>query len=821
MGKYTSPLEEDRQFWTSPIFFPILAFIAGIGISEYYPLVPYSAYFGIPVGLAAYFSTKKRAQLSLIGLVAICFSAGSLHYACFNRVLPSDHIKNFVPDDRKGAVPKVHLTGWVYTPAETSWPEKTFPYHSDPSLRTRFLVQAQEIRIGQTDYPATGLVQVTLPGMIDCYYPGQQIKITGRLSSTDVPVSDFPFPGQAHYSQHNGIFARLYADSPEDIAILSTRESGLDVLLNKGRQFARSLLLGNDQPRGESTTGLLMALILGDRYRMQNELNQAMIKIGAAHFLAVSGFNLAVLAGGFWFLCSCVGLSRKITTVVIILTTLVYAFLTDLQPSVVRATVMIVIISLGTLFRKETNALHSLTVAALVLLVINPNQLFNPGFQLSFASCLGLILLAGPLYRFMFVPKEIPLIQQVQTSPGSFRVIFQLLVRGIEIAFCSSIAAGIATIPLVMVYFKFISLMGPISSVVLFIPSVVLTMAGFVQLVMAIFFPLVGGFLAYINDYVCQGFTFLAMNLSKIPGSSFDVPPPAWYLTAGYFAIIFYPVLDRHARPFLASFRLPLLLVVIAIYLGTWLWGQDRNRAWVYVPADSEGQAVMVYTGQDLLLVDCGAWSTGKLGELVRSASCRFMTQPQAVVLTTPSQQYFNDLWSIRDQNPQIQVFTTPGFDRIPANPNDPVKILHQSGLNMTSVTVGDEVSAGKVKINPLFPPKLSKEEDFLLSDMNRTGVVLVEQVEMKTVIGTCLNSRICSLLSRNYPDLRADTLIFGSGSQRGGSLERLIAQLRPKQIVISGRLRSDTRQWYQSLSKKVRVQVRFAADERGVLIEK
>jgi hypothetical protein len=260
-----------------------------------------------------------------------------------------------------------------------------------------------------------------------------------------------------------------------------------------------------------------------------------------------------------------------------------------------------------------------------------------------------------------------------------------------------------------------------------------------------------------------------------------------------------------------------LLLITILTYFTLWLWADSPCNTWAYVPADSEGQSVVIYTGKGLAFIDCGASHEGKLGEWSRLAACQFFAQPQLAILTHPSQEYFNDFWSIASETPHFPVFLLPNFANSRASDDEPVKTLLNSGDYFHNCATGTQILHDRIKFCILFAPQE-------LISFNRNlaqtgGVVLADLGATKIVVASELAPYACGFLCRNYPDLRAQTLIINGSSSHGRLMERLIAHLQVQTLVVTGRLRFSERNFYQSLSIKYNFNFVEAIRKGGVLI--
>ena len=139
-------------------------------------------------------------------------------------------------------------------------------------------------------------------------------------------------------------------------------------------------------------TGLLMGLLAGDRSGIPEVLRSDFQRSGLVHVLAISGFHVVLLAGMLMIFLKATGLPHKIVIIVAVTLLAIYVPVTGGSPAVRRAVMMFAIPLIGTLFGKPANTLNSLGVALLLIILPEPNVIWNPGFQLSFAATAGIII---------------------------------------------------------------------------------------------------------------------------------------------------------------------------------------------------------------------------------------------------------------------------------------------------------------------------------------------------------------------------------------------------------------------------------------------
>src|SRR3989338_5893972 len=151
--------------------------------------------------------------------------------------------------------------------------------------------------------------------------------------------------------------------------------------------------------------------LLGDRYNIPRHINELFQMAGVVHILAISGFNVGIVAYVIFLFLKIFPLGRRWHYILTILILIAYAVLTGGQPPVVRATIMAVVFLAGFILEREPESVNTLACAALLILLMNPVNLFDVGFQLSFVSVLAIIV---------FYPKCVSLFSSQREPNGKF-----------------------------------------------------------------------------------------------------------------------------------------------------------------------------------------------------------------------------------------------------------------------------------------------------------------------------------------------------------------------------------------------------------------
>lgn len=187
------------------------------------------------------------------------------------------------------------------------------------------------------------------------------------------------------YCYHQGYYYTQYLDSISFNSIIDYKPSYIDKTASVRRLIADYLQYSKFS---SSAAQFLIAISIGDKKYLDEDVRESFAKVGIAHILALSGFHLGILATILLILLlplDLLGL-RSWRIYLVLLMLLFYCYLVGFPSSLVRAWVMMVCVS-GAIILSRRNALpNSLALAALIILLFSPHQLFNVGFQLSFVA---------------------------------------------------------------------------------------------------------------------------------------------------------------------------------------------------------------------------------------------------------------------------------------------------------------------------------------------------------------------------------------------------------------------------------------------------
>lgn len=305
--------------------------------------------------------------------------------------------------------------------------------------RAQLHVQADSIFTLNNWYDTDGLVLVETD-RIDSLSYGDRIRATGLLA---IPATWDTF-SYADYLGRQGVFSIMRNAGVEILG--SGQGSTLPSLVIRFKGALRDHI---NRALPEPQAGLLVGMLLGDEQGISPMLEDDFRRVGASHIIAISGFNMVVISAIVMrVIGGAVGRKKAPAALAAVLFIAVYSLMVGAGGGILRAALMSSLLVIGQQLRRQTFLPSSLAFATLCLSLLDPNVLLDIGFQLSFFAVLGLGLFADPLSRLLrrwlgrrFSPATAALLHTALNEP--------LVV---------SVAAQLATLPLIVLYFGRLSL---------------------------------------------------------------------------------------------------------------------------------------------------------------------------------------------------------------------------------------------------------------------------------------------------------------------------------------------------------------------------
>ena len=373
------------SFWKKLLCVSLVAFLATKSLSYFFKSSKIRRKLRLFASSRLYFFEVWLFCAALSGVVWIWIGTAALaglRHEYFYNCFPKNEIGLHVPEEGVGSVVELRV---IRTPSLSEYENGTRSIYGDDCAThlTGEIVRAQDRGVWR-DY--SGKVAVSISGDATDLRVGDLVRLVGRLTRPTRPRNPNE-RDQILYYRSQRILTILRVNSSDNVKLIAKAEASrrfrLRRALEKTRLNAASVVRERLSKRNASVAA---GMTLGFRNDVDEETHEAFRRTGTVHLLAISGLHVMLVVGAIAFLLRAFGTPTEIVAVVTLVFVFLYMGLTDMRPPVIRATVLITIMCLGVLLRRQGSMLNSLACAALVLLTLNPCELFQPGAQLSFLA---------------------------------------------------------------------------------------------------------------------------------------------------------------------------------------------------------------------------------------------------------------------------------------------------------------------------------------------------------------------------------------------------------------------------------------------------
>jgi competence protein ComEC len=679
--------------------------------------------------LATIFTYRNRPFLVVLMLWLAAGALGGAYHHWRREVYPASDISHIATADRVPAI----LRGEVAT---EPWTAKRATYEDLRSFPSpdagRFVLAVQAVKSQNEWQAASGLVSVFLGRPQIDLHVGDEVELAGRLATPPPPAN----PGEFDFASSladQGIRATLAVkDDPTD------PDFGGAVILGRGPEWSFDRLLARVRAWGQRTLmtylpperhGVAIALLLGEGAPMAQDDWEKYARTGVIHVLAISGQHLVVLAAFLSFFLRLTGMRLRgiaVTTTIILL---VYALLVGGRPPVMRSVASVAIIAGGLWLRRPLLPANIFAFAWLVVLALNPSDLFTSGCQLSFLS-------VAVLYWGMrgWAITQSPLTKLVdQVRPVWLRAL-RWFVHATACSYAITVAIQLVLAPLITSSQNLVSpvgiLIGP--------PTVLLTtialLAGFAVLFFAILIPPAAALAAHPADWSLAGCEQLVGWAAQWPGAFWYVPSlPTWWLWLFYVLVLanlMSPAWRRAWRLTLAAFA---LLIPLGLVAGA-VRPSDEFRC-TFLAVGHGGCVVIEPPDGRVLLYDTGSLSGPEVArrQIAPYLWHRGFRRIDEILLSHADLDHFNGLVLLLDRFAVGQVTCTPTFqDRQTAAVRRTLRELESRGVPIRIVSTGQHLNVGSVSLDVVHPPPEGPA-----GNENARSLVLAVRYEGRTILLT------------------------------------------------------------------------------------
>ena len=443
--------------------------------------------------------------------------------------------------------------------------------------KTYLVVEADSVKFADYWIPSFGKARASIKGHYICSH-SDCLSLKGYLSEPTGTRNPSGFDYRA-YLKSKGIYAVLSVGDQRNIEVIQKGGSLISSCVSPTRKKILEMF-GNSLSHQSSS--LLSGFLLGERSEIAPETEELFRRTGTLHLMAVSGSNVALILAIFAIPLTIFRVPRPVKSLILLLMVFFFAFLTRLEPSVIRASIMAAVGLIAYGWMRKPDYINMLAFAGLLMLLINPLEIYDVGLQLSFAAAFGIIF-ALPRFGAML---------------GKFSGRVTRYIGYLITAILTTLAAQVAVLPLMIHYFRNVPAFGALANLPVALMASVANIGGIALLFSNLVSSWLGNLIAIPLDRILDFTVSCLRFFSSLPKAYIKTPSISWGTIALIWLtcyMLFVLIADRR----ISKRAIYIILIVLNYQLWTDLltskpeWRLEfldlgRNHAWVYSENDGE-----------------------------------------------------------------------------------------------------------------------------------------------------------------------------------------------------------------------------------------
>jgi competence protein ComEC len=733
-------------------FVPVAVLLIGGIVLARFGGIPNLVVMSVSAGAVALaFARNTR----LVGIAIGILAAGMLHYTARYRIASPEDLRIRLTPEPALVTVRGRI---IQTPSL-----RDFYSGTNSIAYSHSVIEVSGVSRNKEWISASGKVASRTRGALTTdFVEHRQVEVTGVIEQPPNAHAPGLFDYRA-YLHNQRIFFQLKSDSTNDWQLLTFEPVPLTERFRRWAQHQLQRGLPHDEQ-----LDLILAMTLGLRRALSGEASEPFMRTGTMHIFAVSGLHVACIAGFILYALQWCGLSREKAGLLTVPLIWFYTLATGWQSSAIRAALMFTVIIAGRILKRPSDLLNSTAAAAVLILLFQPEQVFQAGFQLSFTVVAGLALLLPTIQRlhlkFLDPDPFLP-----RSAWPRWRLLAAPLGRLTASMFAVSVASWIGSTPLIAYYFNMVTL----SSFAANLVAVPLSSVALASTVFSILLWPAGPFFNYLS-WVFMWYTIEFTRLcAEIPLGYFYVPKPNWLFFVFYFAtaaVVFIPAFRAPTRRIVTFPTLALLGMawICSILIG-------RPIATITILQCAGTPALVQVENEPTLLVDVSSErDSGYM--LKRFIHSRGLGSIDHLLLTHGDAQNVGGFQTIWEEFEPGLVITSSTRARSPVY-RQTIRLLENSPSKWKIVSTGERFNGWTI----LHPPEgrgLPRADD--------------NSVVMKRALGHCSILHVGDLggagqkqLLASGADLDADVVIAGMPERDEPLGDELLQAISPRAIIL------------------------------------
>lgn len=505
---------------------------------------------------------------------------------------------------------------------------------------------------------------------------------------------------------------------------------------------------------------LLLAILLGDKDKLSEDIQESFKTSNLSHMLAVSGAHVSYIILGLTYVLQNSIIGKKNGKIVCIFFLLVFMAITNFTPSVTRACIMAILTLFSSIIYRKSDVYTNISVAALITLIFNPYSLLDLGFQLSYGGTIGIIIF----------------IKRIQEKKSNSKVINYIKQMALV-----SIYANIIIIPIMMYHFNTVSFTFIISNIMASPILGIIVITGFLFIIASITVKPLTRLIAIFIKPILSILIKISQICSKLPFSSILVVTPYIFNVISYYAIILYCIKSKKNNK--CKIIICLLIVLILINFIIYIFPQKLRIFFIDV---GQGDSTLIITpDKKTVLIDGGGSDSFDVGEkvLLPYLLDRRILKIDYVLISHFDTDHCGGILTIMEKVKVKNIIISEQAEHS-ENYERFKKLMINKKIRLIEVKKGDKIKIGRYsEFKILFPPSRLLSEN----PLNNNSIVAQFNYNNFKMLFTGDIEKLAEqqILKTEKAEIRADILKVAHHGSKTSSIPEFIKAVRPKIALI------------------------------------
>ena len=771
----------------SPLVFAACGIVLGIGVVNYFPDLP----VWVPLALLAVSTSVcllllKTMPLRRIGILAfLTFSSfvflGGMRLCIFNSPAASD-ISNYVTQDRQLARVRGTVITDVRVEDRSSW---KFGAFLPLSRSSSFYLDLEQIKTDTGWADITGKVRVNVSSQLEGVSAGDTVEVYCTLSE----FAGASNPGQfeiVRYMKRKSVLYGASVNYAGGVKVLDKPRGKFLSLRYRLKTVANTALFADTRMENDNA-GLLAALLLGTRGRIDTSTYEAFRRTGLSHFISLSGMHMAILASILWMTCRYTGLSKPYRAAVCIGLIILYVLAIPPRPPSLRAAIICCFFFLSIIIRRKPNPLNTLSLAAIILLLAQPTSLFQAGWQLSFSCVAGIILFYKSIENFIVTHTidRVAFFGRMHERVGA-AVIDSTIVKAIGLL-SAGLSAWIGGSGIMLYHFSTITPLACIWTVAVYIFIILILPVGYFKIILAGVLPTVSMVLALLLDVLSGWLTGVVKFIAEYDFSQIVIGKVPGLVIAVFYAYIILLRFWHTDRRLVRRLVLCSLAGVVVVSLVAIKFTPQKSSSLEVTCLDvGHGQSVAAFLpdGSNVLF-DAGSLSVKNCGAsiVVPFLQTKGVSGLDAIIASHEDIDHINGIPEIAGRYKDVKVYANAGLlNQIGSSAK--IRYLNESLVEASSQLIPVENYQNEY-ITALWPTE-DICSDPAVSSNNKSQVSLIEYAGKKILICSDIEILAQTKIFEMYPGISADVIVMPHHGSKTNQLENYVEKFGAKIALVS-----------------------------------